>query len=140
MLKTKIINEMFEELIKVEQLSLEAFPPEEYLAPSKIIEVIQDGDTEFLALYDEELFVGFVVLKKYKTMCYLFFLVIDPTHRSKGYGAETIKAIKELYPNCSRVVDFEMVDETKENNNQRIKRRKFYLKNEYKPTNHFFHT
>ncbi len=126
---------------KVAALAKEAFPPEEYLAPEKLIEMAEEGDQDFLALYDkehgEDIFVGFMVVKKYKQMRYLFFLAIDPTNRSKGYGGRAIKTLVSLYPDSQQIVDLEMLDETAENHIQREKRRQFYLKNGYKPTGQY---
>jgi len=57
--------------------------------------------------------------------------------RSGGYGSRAIETLLKLYPNKQQIVDMEMVDESAENNEQRIKRRGFYLRNGYKPTGQF---
>lgn len=136
-LNTIKITENFPELAKVEQLALEAFPPEEYLAPKKLIEMSQDDGFDFYALYDKDMFVGFMVVTTYKCLSYLFFLAIDSTLRSKGYGSRAIETLKVLYPEHIQIVDFEMPDETAPNNAQRMSRRKFYLKNGYMETGKF---
>jgi len=131
------IDKNFIDLDKIESLALEAFPPEEYLAPSKIIEMSEKADLNFLAVYDNDQFVGFTVVKLYKTMAYLFFLAINKEMRGQGYGNKIIQKIKENYPDYSLVVDFEMIDKKAPNYNQRVKRKNFYLKNGYKETGHF---
>lgn len=122
---------------RLNELALEAFPPEEYLAPSDIIKLSQKFDMDFWGLYENDDFIGFTVIARYKRMIYLFFLAITPENRSKGYGSKIISLISENYKSCQFVVDFEMVDESARNIEQRIKRRDFYLRNGFKETNHY---
>lgn len=136
-LKAVPITEQFQDIDQVNALALEAFPPEEYLAPSQMIYMAQEDDFDFWALYDNELFVSFMTVKRYQRIAYLFFLAIDPKLRSCGYGNRAIKTLKSLYPGSQQVVDFEMPDKAAANNDQRERRRCFYLKNGYKPTGRF---
>ncbi len=131
------ITKEFKDLQLVESLAKEAFPPEEYLAPSKLIEMSENGEVDFLAIYGGEAFIGFTVVSLYKDMCYLFFLAISPEFRSHGYGGRTIRLLDELYPDKQQVVDFEMIDESALNNAQRITRKAFYMRNGYKETGKF---
>lgn len=121
----------------INRLAKEAFPPEEYLAPAELLKMSKAENFDFLMLTDNVQFVGFMVVQTYQDMAYLFFLAIDPSVRSKGYGSLAIKCLKELYPNKTQVVDFEMLDEKAENFPQRQKRRTFYLKNGYNETGLF---
>ncbi len=132
----KITND-FKDLPLVEQLSKEAFPPEEYLAPSKIIEMANNGEVDFWGLYDTDIFIGFAVISIFKEISYLFFLAIDSFHRSKGYGGQVLKLLDGLYPDKQQVVDFEMIDDTAPNNAQRITRKAFYMRNGYNETGKF---
>jgi len=132
MLNFHKIDSQYKDIEKVNKLALEAFPKEEYLAPSEIIELSKDGSMNFLAVYNESEFIGFTVAKLYKTMSYLFFLAIDKKHRGLGFGSKIIRELKELYSGYNQVVDFEMVDKKAKNYEQRVKRKNFYLKNGYK--------
>lgn len=136
-LNTVKITNNFVDLDKVAALAMEAFPPEEYLSPSKLIEMSKEDGFDFLALYDDDTFVGFIAVRTYKRLSYLFFLAINSSLRSGGYGSKAIKTLLELYPDKQQIVDMEMIDETAKNNNQRVKRRSFYLRNGYLPTGHF---
>lgn len=118
-------------------LAKEAFPPEEYLAPEELVKMSEGDDFDFFALLDEDSFVGFMVVQTCGSLAYLFFLAIDSAYRSKGYGGKAIKTLKDLYPDKKHVVDFEMIDESADNNQQRIKRKEFYLRNGYKETGLF---
>ena len=136
-LKTIRITEDFPELDRVNALALEAFPPEEYMAPARMIEMSRNGMLDFFALYDGDSFVGFVAIRTYQHIAYLFFLAIEKGFRSRGYGSATLEMLRNLYPGYQQVVDFEMLDESAENSEQRKRRRLFYLRNGYKPTGRF---
>lgn len=136
-LNTQPITENSPHWAAVNALAVEAFPPEEYLAPATLVEMAKDESFDFLALLDEEVFVGFMVVQTHNDLAYLFFLAIDPACRGKGYGSRAIKTLKAQYPDKKQVVDFEMPDETAANHAQREKRRKFYLRNGYLETGHF---
>ncbi len=118
----------------MEQLAKEAFPPEEYLAPSKLIEMSANREVDFWAIYDDDTFVGYAVIRLYEDICYLFFLAICPHLRSQGYGRKTLQLFDRLYPDKQQVVDFEMVDDSAPNNTQRMARKAFYMRNGYKET------
>lgn len=122
---------------EINKLAKEAFPPEEYLAPTKLVEMASKDEVSFLALSHNGSFVGFTVIKLYGSLAYLFFLAIAPARRSQGYGAAAIATLKSLYPDRKHVVDFEMIDENAPNLQQRIKRKAFYLKNGYRETGLF---
>ena len=71
-MQTLIVRENFKDMDKLNNLAKEAFPPEEYLSPNDIINKMKD--LELYALYDNDLFVGYMVIKSIKNMAYLFFL------------------------------------------------------------------
>ncbi len=122
---------------QVNILAKEAFPPEEYLAPLELVKMAESDNCDFLALLDEDTFVGFMVVKLYENMAYLFFLAIDADSRGKGYGSCAIETLKSEYPDKIHTVDFEMLDDTAPNPEQRKKRRCFYLRNGYRETGLF---
>ncbi len=136
-MRTIKITAEFADLPLVERLAKEAFPPEEYLPPSKLIDMAEHGEVDFRGLYDGDLFVGFTVVSIFEQLSYLFFLAIDPGLRSKGYGGKTLRLLDELYPNKQQVVDFERIDESAPNNAQRITRKAFYMRNGYRETGRF---
>ena len=136
-LKTEYITEHNRFWSEINNLAKEAFPPEEYLAPIELVRMSKANNFDFLLLTDDEQFVGFMVVQTHKNLAYLFFLAIDSSRRSKGYGSYAIEALKEAYPEKKQVVDFEMLDEKADNYEQRKKRRNFYLRNGYKETGLF---
>lgn len=121
----------------VGRLAREAFPPGEYFPPRKLMRMARADDFDFWKILDGSAFVGFMVVKTYDDLAYLFFLDIDPSHRSKGYGARALALLRTLYPQKRLILDFEMLDETAANNEQRKKRRAFYLRNGFQETGWF---
>lgn len=122
---------------RVNTLAKEAFPPEEYLAPSELVKMARSENFDFLALLDGDAFVGFMVVMLYEDMAYLFFLAIDADCRGSGYGSRAIETLKAEYPGKTQTVDFEMPDDAAPNKEQREKRRRFYLQNGYRETGLF---
>ncbi len=57
---------------------------------------------DFLSLTDEDEFVGFMVVKLYEKLAYLFSLAIDGRCRSKGYGGRALETLRTLYPANNR--------------------------------------
>lgn len=120
-LNTEHITENSRFWSEVNALAKEAFPLQEYLAPSKLVEMAKADNFDFLALTDNNSFVGFMVVQTYQNLAYLFFLAIVSTCHSKGYGSRAIKTLKTEYPDKKQVVDFEMLDDTASNYKQRKK-------------------
>lgn len=121
----------------VEALALEAFPPEEYLPPEKLVDMARADSFDFWALMDEDRFVGFMVVQIHGRMAYLFFLAIRSELRSLGYGAQALALLRKNYPQYQQVVDLEMQDSGAANAAQRMIRKSFYLRNGYRETGLF---
>ncbi len=110
-LHTEHITENSNYWNNVNILAKEAFPPEEYIEPAKLVEMAKADNFDFLALKDKNTFVGFMVVLTYENLAYLFFLAIVSSCRSKGYGSRAIETLKAEYPEKKQVVDFEMLDD-----------------------------
>lgn len=54
---------------EINSLAKEAFPPEEYLAPTELVKMSKADNFDFLLLTDEERFVGFMVVVLYIQWC-----------------------------------------------------------------------
>lgn len=120
-----------------EQVNYEAFPLFERMSFDEIFEFASDTDTDVLGIYDGEKPIGFAVLLKNAECGYVYYLAVDCHARSKGYGSATIQRMLEVYSNLQLILDFEEIDENAENNGQRIRRKKFYLKNGFHETGNY---
>ncbi len=134
-LKLIKITHLTADKAKLYSLAKEAFPSkEEYLNPDKLIKMQEKGEIEYLATYDDKIFIGFIITKLYKKMVYLFFFAIEASLRNNGYGSKALQLLKQYYKDYIHTVDLELVDNNAPNNLQRISRRNFYLRNGYLST------
>lgn len=119
---------------QIEKINREAFPPDEYMPLTEMLEVQARGEFDVLALLDGETPVGFMAVSSDEATAYLFFLAIGKDFRAKGYGGQALALYRELYQGRQCTVDLEPLDPAAENAEQRVRRRRFYLKNGFKPS------
>ena len=133
-LKLKILDPDCKDIKTFEKINNEAFPIYERMCMDEIFSFASDTDTDVLEIYDNSLPIGFAVILKNEKCGYLYYLAIDKSFRSKGYGGAALKKIIASYPDLQIILDFEEIDANAENNNQRIRRKNFYLKNGFYET------
>ncbi|MCR4563004.1 MAG: GNAT family N-acetyltransferase [Bacilli bacterium] len=117
---------------KTEDLFLRAFPPEER-PPFKFF--YMDGGRfkgSVLAIYDGETYVGLLITNLKDDLVYIYFLAIDDSVRSKGYGSQVLSAVKGFYQGKRLFLLAEEVDPRYEDYEHRKRREHFYLKNGFK--------
>lgn len=115
----------------------EAFPPTERMRMEEIFAFSSTTNTDVLGIYDDTQPIGYMVLLKNEKCGYLYFFAIDHTLRSKGYGSAALQKLLVAYSDLQIVLDFEVLDENVENNEQRIRRRQFYLRNGFHETGRY---
>jgi GNAT superfamily N-acetyltransferase len=93
---------------------------------------------DFMAFYDHEQFIGFAYVIHSHGMHYILYLAVNDQVRSRGYGSRIINAIRHLYPQDSLVLDVEQPNPQAANNQQRLRRMRFYKKNGFFPTPKLF--
>lgn len=112
-------------------LNIEAFPAEERMDSDFQLELSDDGIIEIVGIYDDEAgdsFVGFATVRRTSRLAYIFFLAIDSSARSKGYGSRALELLRERYSGLCLVLDIEPVGTGAENEEMRVRRRNFYLR------------
>ncbi|MCL2619788.1 MAG: GNAT family N-acetyltransferase [Defluviitaleaceae bacterium] len=105
-----------------------AFPVAEQAPIWLILRRAKKDYIKFDAYYDKEIFAGFTYTVTHKNVTFVLYIAVEATHRSKGYGSQIINRIKEAYPNNRIILYIEAEDESAENNQQRKKRKQFYIK------------
>lgn len=131
----KNIDEQLEEYQDVASLMNEAFPSNELLPMSYIELMVQSGNADFIAYFDESVFVGLSFVVTIDKIAFLFYLAVNNKIRSKGYGSTILAAIKNKYADKIIILDVECLNENAENIEQRIKRVEFYKRNGFDNTN-----
>ena len=119
-------NKIFSNLMRLD--SIHAY---DVMTPRVVAKIAPENMT-LRAYYDNDEFIGFTNCIIYKDLCYLFFLAVDDNKRHQGYGSKILSIIKETYKDKVILLCFEEVDDSYEDNSNRIKRREFYYKNGFK--------
>ena len=127
-LKYKKISFESKEFIKILNLNLELFPPNELKAPINLADstYANDGNLEIFAFYDDSEFVGYSAVYIYGEVCYLAFLAVSPKIQCCGYGSEILDILRLKFNKI--VLEIESLDESASDLKQRIRRSKFYQK------------
>ncbi|WHY94596.1 GNAT family N-acetyltransferase [Neobacillus cucumis] len=121
-----------EDYEKVNDLIYESFPEVERLPISLLFHKTKLNGVDFFVIYDKDTFVGFTYLITRKNLTYVQYLAIDTKLQSKGYGSQILSTIKERYSENQIVLNIEADDERAVNYEQRVVRKKFYIRNGYK--------
>ena len=121
-------------LLKVRKLYLEVFPDFERLPFWYLIYKSKKKDSNLNVIYDGGKFIGFTHLVYYKDIVYLYYLAIDPSQQSQGYGSLILEHLQTKYLDKRMLLNIEKVDITADNYIKRFKRKKFYEKNGFQNT------
>ena len=101
-----------------------SFPLYERMSMEDIFAFASDTDTDVPGIYDNSLPIGFAVILKNEKCGYLYYIAIDKSFRSKGYGGAALKKIIASYPDLQIILDFEEIDV-----NAEIKKTPYVLQN-----------
>ena len=93
-----------------------------------------DGNLDMLGIYDDDGIKGFFTVRKYCNIRYLAYFAVAPDERSRGIGSRALKLLREYYRGCQIVVEYEAPDDSCENNDIRLRRQSFYLRNGFHKT------
>ncbi|MCM1506929.1 MAG: GNAT family N-acetyltransferase [Ruminococcus flavefaciens] len=133
----KKLNRNSKDIPLLEKLNSQAFPKNERIDIDDMFCFPEESGREVIGIYTEDEFSGFIITIKLIKCVYICYLAVCPEKRSQGIGGQALKMLKEYYPDCQIVVDFEAPDENSENNQQRIRRRNFYYRNGFFATGYY---
>lgn len=111
---------------EIRSIFLEAFPREERPPFLFLLHRAKSDIVDFCGIFDGDKLVGFTYVVKNNGLVYLFFLAIKRESRGCGYGKEVMRLLIEKYRGCRFFLAREQLDESAENYQQRVTRRKFY--------------
>lgn len=131
------VTSSYPHLPQLDALNRAAFPKEEYVPLSALVDMAATDHFDLWALEDGGACVGFMAVRLHSGLCYLCWLAVEPEQRSHGYGGQALAALRTQYPRLQQVVDIEMLDPAAPNKDQRVSRRGFYLRSGYRPTGHY---
>lgn len=131
-LETEHLTKDHRDIDRVNQLYLEAFPDHERMPMNILLRKANKRSVDFWALYDQNIFVGFTYLITHQDLTYVLYVAVDGQARSSGYGSQLLKKIEEHRPGNRIILNIENLDESAENYQQRVTRKKFYVRNGYR--------
>lgn len=120
---------------EVKKIYLEAFPKPERKPFFIIRRSIKRGKAQLLTAMENGVLQGFVMVIPYKSMVMVDYLAVSSKIRSRGTGSKILQEICRRFPDQKIVLLIERLDDTAENKDQRIARRKFYFKNGFTSSN-----
>ena len=122
-------------LQKIENLYNTSFPKEEKKPFTLIVEKQKRKTVDILSIEYKKNFCGLMILALNKDNILLDYFAIDTLFQSQGLGSKAIKLLYKKYENKNIIVEIESTKINSNNLIQREKRKKFYLKNNFKSLN-----
>ena len=120
---------------EIREVYMEAFPKAERKPFFAVRRSVNKGKALLLTAMENEILQGFVMAIPYKNMVMVDYLAVSSKIRSRGTGSKILQEICRRFPDQKIVLLIERLDDTAENKDQRIARRKFYFKNGFTSSN-----
>ncbi len=122
---------------KIKEIYTASFLKEDRMPFWLMLALAKTKSTDFLAFYDGDTLCGFVYLAAVKDLAFVMFFAVDETLRSKGYGEKILEQVQSIHPDRKIIISIERCDEPAEDREQRLRRKRFYLRNGYAETGYF---
>lgn len=84
---------------------------------------------ELLVILEKGQPVGFAITVLHRDMVLLDYFAVHRTCRGQHYGSSALSLLKERYQGKRLILEIELPDEDAPNQEERIRRKQFYLKN-----------
>lgn len=128
-MKMEILNANQKPWKEIKEIYMEAFPKAERKPFFTVRRSVNKGKSLLLTAMENEVLQGFVMAIPYKNMVMVDYLAVSSKIRSRGTGSKMMQEICRYFPGKKIVLLIERLDDTAENKDQRIARRRFYFKN-----------
>ncbi|MFR3236898.1 MAG: GNAT family N-acetyltransferase [Acutalibacter sp.] len=130
-----ILNENQKSWKDIKEIYNEAFPKAERKPFFTVRRSVNKGKALLLTAMENEVLQGFVMVIPYKNMVMVDYLAVSSKIRSRGTGSKIMQEVCKRFSDKKIVLLIEQLDNTAENKEQRIARRKFYFKNGFTSSN-----
>jgi len=134
------INKDNQDLKKVKELFISAFPKEERIAFWFLALAAKIKEADFLSFHDKDVFCGMTCVSAIDNITFILYLAVSPEMRSKGYGSAILSVVQSMYKDNKIILYMDKCDENALDNEQRLRRQKFYKKNGYEKTGYLVKT
>jgi len=135
MLQVQPITKDSKNLFDFKKVYFSAFPRSEQTPIWFLLLKAKRDDIDFFAYYDDGVFAGFSYIITHGNLTFIQYIAVSANIRSKGYGTQIMSEIRKRYPGNRIILCIEAEDEKAVNNEQRKRRKSFYLKNGYSSAN-----
>ena len=113
----------------IKRTYLEAFPRSERKPFGLMKRKVSQGVMEFLVLREKKQPVGFAITVLHQDMVLLDYFAIHRAYRGMHYGSQALQFLKKRYEDSRLILEIELPDEHARNQEERLRRKRFYLKN-----------
>lgn len=113
----------------IKDIYVEAFPKQERKPFYMLKNSVRKGKSEIFVAKENNLLLGFIAITPYNDIVMVDYLAVSSKIRSSGTGSKILQKIFEYYQNKKIILLIERLDEKANNSQQRIARKRFYLKN-----------
>lgn len=120
---------------KIYTLYKKAFPISERKPFALIFNTFHKGNTDVWYIHDNHTFIGLAITMNDQDLVLLDYFAIHENYRNQGYGTNALNKLNDLYHNQRLFIEIETTLEPSENQNERLKRKEFYLRNGMKELN-----
>lgn len=117
------------ELRLLKHIYLEAFPKAERKPFGIMKHKARQGAMELLAIREQRQLLGLSFSVLHRDLVLLDYFAIDQRCRGQNYGSEALRLLKERYRDRRFVLEIERPDVHAPNQEERFRRKQFYLKN-----------
>ena len=118
---------------EIKRLYKASFPGKERYPLALLYRKARGSGVRFLAVLDEDRFIGFVYVMEKPHFAYLYYIAVSPDERKKGYGSRMLRAIRRMYRGKTIAVSIESPDEKGiANRRERMWRLAFYERNGFR--------
>lgn len=114
---------------KIYLLYKKAFPIYERKPFAMIFQTFQKGVCDVWFIEDNNTFIGLAITLNDKDVVLLDYFAIDEQLRGQGYGSKVLQELQKLYNNERLFIEIESTLINSDNQEERLKRKQFYLKN-----------
>lgn len=117
-------------LEKIENLYLTAFPKNERKPFDLILDKCNNGSMEIITIQSDSYdFLGLAIMILHDDMVLLDYFAIAPESREKNVGSTALKLLFERYKNKRFILEIENTEIECDNSQERKRRKAFYIKN-----------
>lgn len=116
---------------RLKKLYHQSFPLEERVPFWLLSNKTRRAENNWHLLYAEEEFLGLVYTACYEDIVFIWYFALLPDKQGAGYGSAILKMFNTRYEGKRLILNIEIDDPTSDNNEERKRRKQFYLRNGY---------